>query len=119
MSALHVVVQTPAPPPPPGLDPNLLVDQLMPLVGIVAVCVVGALTLRWLFQSPMAQAMAERIRARTRDRVGERDGESERVVALEQQVTALQSQLAELAERVDFAERLLAERRERRLSAGQ
>jgi len=41
------------------------------------------------------------------------------VAALEQQIVQLQGQLSELAERLDFAERLLAGRRERRLSAGQ
>jgi hypothetical protein len=119
MTVLQVVVQTPVP-PPPGLDPNLLIDRLIPLVGVVTLCVVAAITLRWLFQSPMAQAMAERMRARTRGRFGEGgDGDSERVAALEHQVASLQGQLAELAERVDFAERMLAERRERKLSAGQ
>lgn len=119
MTVLQVVVQTPVP-PPPGLDPNLLIDRLIPLVGVVTLCVVAAITLRWLFQSPMAQAMAERMRARTRGRFGEGgDGDAERVAALEHQVASLQGQLAELAERVDFAERMLAERRERKLSAGQ
>jgi len=34
-------------------------------------------------------------------------------------VSALDGQVAEMAERLDFAERLLAERRERKLGAGQ
>lgn len=121
MTVLQVVVQTPLPPPPPGLDSSLLlIDRLIPLVGGLGIAVIVALSLRWLFRSPMAQAMAERIRARTHDRFGE-PGEiaAERVASLEHQVASLQGQLSELAERVDFAERMLAERRERKLSAGQ
>ena len=44
--------------------------------------------------------------------------ESGRVAALEEQVNLLHGQVSELAERLDFAERLLAERRERKLSEG-
>jgi TolA-binding protein len=41
------------------------------------------------------------------------------VAGLEAQLSQLQGQVAELAERLDFAERMLAERRERKLGAGQ
>ncbi|HEV2749746.1 MAG TPA: hypothetical protein VGV12_04370 [Gemmatimonadales bacterium] len=55
---------------------------------------------------------------RTQRRLG--GGEDpQRVAALEQQVVQLQGQVSELAERLDFAERTLAERRERKLGAGQ
>jgi hypothetical protein len=57
-------MQTPAPPLPPGLDPNLVFNE-------------------------------------------------------KERVSQLQGQVSELAERLDFAERLLAERRERTLGAGQ
>ena len=108
-------------PPPAGLDPAImLIDRLTPLVGVLGIALIVALTLRWLFRSPMAQAMAERMRARTRMDAGTTgEIESERVASLEQEVSSLQHQLSELAERVDFAERMLAERRERKLSAGQ
>ena len=122
MRALQIVVQapTPTPPPPPGMDPNFLISQLAPLVVFIGVAIVGALAVRWFFHSPLAEALAERLRARTRHRVGETAAvEAERVAGLEHQVVTLQGQLTELAERVDFAERLLAERRERKLSAGQ
>lgn len=120
MTLSQVVVQTP-PPPLPGLDPTImLIDRLTPLVGVLGVAAIIALTLRWLFMSPMAQAMAERMRARMRMQGGTTgEIESERVASLEQQVSSLHTQLSELAERVDFAERMLAERRERKLSAGQ
>src|SRR3989442_11434279 len=116
-----------APPPAPGLDPTFLFDQLMPIVGVI-VLFVG---LRWVFRTPVGDAIAERIRAgiqRRRhwkgfggewvDAPGEELGADRRVAALEEQVSTLQGQLSELAERVDFAERMLAERRDRKKGAG-
>ncbi len=110
--------------PPPGLDPNLAFNQIIPLVAGIASLIAGALVLRWLFRSPIGEAIAEGIRARRRRRWGESTGEvgaadAHRVGALEEQVTLLQGQVAELAERLDFAERVLAGRRERKLGAGQ
>jgi hypothetical protein len=123
MTLLQVVVQVPPPPPtpmPPGLDPNLLVSQLFPVIGFVGLLIVAGLAIRWFFKSPIAEAIGERLRARTRQRFGDTgEAEPERIAGLEHQITSLQGQLSELAERVDFAERMLAERRERKLSAGQ
>ena len=101
-------------PTPPGLDPNILIDALVPLIGGLAVLIVGAITLRWLFRSPIGEAIAEGIRQRRRRRYGADLGETgeHRVVDLEAEVQALRGQLTELAERVDFAERLLARSRE-------
>ena len=103
------------PPLPPGLDLNLIVHQLVPIIGLV-VLFVG---LRWVFRSPVGEAFAERVRTRTQRRWGVADEDPERVEALEAQVSHLQGQVSELAERIDFAERMLAERRERKLGAGQ
>jgi len=122
MTVLQVVVQVPPPPPtplPPGLDPNLLVNQLFLVIVFVGLLIVAGLAIRWFFKSPIAEAIGERLRARTRQRFGDTGEEPERIAGLEQQITSLQGQLSELAERVDFAERMLAERRERKLSAGQ
>jgi len=108
-------------PPPIGLDPNFVFNQVMPIVGLLAVFV----GLRWVFRSPVGEALAERIRMRTGGRwgvgggCGGGGGDPQRVAALEEQVAQLQSQVSELAERLDFAERMLAERRERKLGAGQ
>jgi len=41
--------------------------------------------------------------------------DADHVVELEQRVTDMQGQLVEMAERLDFAERLLAQKRERSL----
>jgi len=103
------------PPPPPGLDPNFVLDQVMPIIGLLAVF----LGLRWVFRSPVGEAIAERIRARVHGRWGAGGEDPHRVAALEDQVVRLQGQVSELAERLDFAERMLAERRERKLGAGQ
>ncbi len=98
--------------PPPIF---FLLPQIMPVVGMVAVF----LGLRWVFRSPVGEAIAERIRVRARARWGPAGAEDpQRVAALEEQVAQLQGQVSELAERLDFAERLLAERRERKLGAG-
>ncbi|SRR5712691_7791 len=109
--------------PPPGLDPNLVFHQVVPLIGGLASLLAGALVLRWLFHSPIGEAIAEGIRARRRRRWGESTGEvgaadAPRLHALEEQIAQLQGQVSELAERLDFAERVLAERRQRKLGAG-
>lgn len=110
-----------APVPPPGLDPNFVFNELSPIIAFVVVVVVGGLVLRWIFRTPVGEALAERIRSRTARRGGGGvvSGDPDRVAALEGQVTQLQRQVSELAERLDFAERMLAERRERKLGAGQ
>jgi len=56
-------------PGPPGLDPNVLINEVVaPLIGVVVVIVVGAMALRWLFRSPVGEALAERIREGSRRR---------------------------------------------------
>jgi len=108
-------MQGPTPPPmPPGIDLNNLLDQIIPLIGVLAVLIVGALAVRWLFRSPIGEAIAEGIRMRRRRRYGADVSETgeQRVAELETEMQALRGQLAELAERVDFAERLLAQSRE-------
>jgi hypothetical protein len=104
------------PPLAPGFDPNYAVHQVSPFVALVVVFV----GVRWLLRSPVGEALAERIRARTTRRRGAAAGDDpQRLADLEQQVSRLQGQVSELAERLDFAERMLAERRERKLGAGQ
>lgn len=106
------------PPLPPGLDLNYVIDQAMPLIAIAVIAVIGVGVLRVLSRTAIGDALAERIRQRTHRRLG--GGEDpQRMAALEQQIAELQGQVSELAERLDFAERMLAERRERKLGAGQ
>ncbi len=112
--------------PPSGLDPNWVFNQLVPVIWGITFLILGTLGLRWLLHSPVGEAIADGIRARRRRRWGGGDStgevgtpDTQRGGALEEQVTLLQSQVAELAERLDFAERVLAERRERKLGAAQ
>jgi len=112
-------MQAPLPPLPPGLDPNLVFNEVVPIVAAVVVILVVAIALRGILRTPVGEAIAERIRTRGQRRWGAVGEEPQRVEALEAQVSHLQGQVSELAERIDFAERMLAERRERKLGAGQ
>ena len=106
------------PPPTPMPDPNLLAMHVFELLTVVVVGTVAALIVRWVVQSPIGQAIGERIRRRKG--AGDLTREQEdRVARLEGELQALRGELGEFAERLDFAERVLAERRERRLGAGQ
>src|SRR5256885_2950796 len=86
------VATPPLPPlPPPGVDLNFLLDQLMPIVGLVVVF----MGLRWLFRTPVGEAFAERIRLRARGRWGVGAGgtgeDPQRVAALDRKSTRLNS----------------------------
>lgn len=117
---------TPLPPlPPPQIpfDPN----QLIPLIGVIGAMVVSGVVLYAFFKSDLAAAIAERIRAGIHRRRkwkgfgGEwsdtpiEGADADHVAELEHKVVEMQGQLAEMAERLDFAERLLAQKRERSL----
>src|SRR5574341_658504 len=105
-------VAIPPPTPPPGVDPTFLLFQVLDYVGPLAVLIVVAVGLRVVFKTPVGEAIAERIRNARRWRHGEIPGETnEHVAALEAQVASLRGEVSELAERLDFAERILAERR--------
>lgn len=126
------LLQTPAPTPPvivsvptPGppsipVDPNLLVNQIIPLAGMVLGIVGAVLVARWFFNSPIGEALAEGIRLRRRRRYGlTGDGADEaKVAALEEQVRLLTAQVGELGERLDFTERMLATQRNARIGSG-
>ena len=90
-------------------DPN----QLIPLIGMIGGMIVSGVVLYAFFKSDLAAALAERIRGRKKTSGDAVD--AEHVVELEQRVTEMQGQIAEMAERLDFAERLLAQKRERAL----
>ena len=112
-----VIVQTP--PPSIPVDPNLLVNQIVPLVGMIVGVLAVVLVARWFFHSPVGEAIAEGIRLRRRRRYGlTESAEEPRVAALEEQVRLLTAQVGELGERLDFTERMLATERGRRIGAG-
>ncbi len=104
------------PPLPVPPDINYVIHQVSPFVVLILMFV----GVRWVLRSTgIAEALAGRIRQRSRGHWGVAGEDPQRVAALEQQVSQLQGQVSELAERLDFAERMLAERRERKLGAGQ
>jgi len=112
-----VIVQTP--PPSIPVDMNLLVNQIVPLVGMVVGVLAVVLVARWFFHSPVGEAIAEGIRLRRRRRYGlTESAEEPRVAALEEQVRLLTAQVGELGERLDFTERMLATQAQRRVGAG-
>src|ERR1051325_1368536 len=101
---------------PPGVpDPNYIIHQMTPLVGLFLLFA----GVRWVLRSPVGEALAERIRHRSQRRWGAVGEDPQRVAALEEQVSQLQGQVSELAERLDFAERMLAERRARKVGGGE
>lgn len=83
----------------------------MDIEGILAIVFLfGGGTLFLLSISPIGKAVAERIRGKGQ---GDLRGElADHKEALEQELEAVRRDMAELAERVDFAERLLAKQRE-------
>ncbi len=115
---LPIVAQGPTPLPPPQIpfDPN----QLIPLIGMVGGMIVAGVVLYAFFKSDIAAAMAERIRGSLHRRKGiDTAGDEPRVAQLEERLDLMHGQISELAERLDFAERLLAQKRERTLRAGE
>jgi len=118
---MQVVVQAPPPlpPVPPGLDPTFAFLQVLEWVGPIAMLVVFAIGLKVLLRSPVGEAIAERIRHGLRRRDALTGESAEQVALLEEQVHSLRTEVSDLAERLDFAERVLAKRAEPRLGAGQ
>jgi len=79
---------------------------------LAVVLIFGGGTLFLLAMSPIGRALADRIR-------GAPGAAPAAPPELLEEVNDLRRQVAELAERLDFAERMLAERRERQLGGGQ
>jgi Tfp pilus assembly protein PilO len=100
------------PPTPPALpfDPHLFMNQDWgpPFVLII---VVAALASTVVLLGPFVRAFARRLEGKGSGDSALR-GEVEQLHARVSEVDMLQSRLAELEERVDFAERLLAQAHE-------
>jgi hypothetical protein len=95
VSALQVVLPAPADPGP-----------IIAAIGVFTTIIVGFVAL-----GPIGRAIAERLRGKAHAPALD-TGE---VAALRDEVAGVRQQVAELAERQDFAERLLAQVRERGL----
>ena len=87
----------------------------MDIEGVLAITFIfGGGTLFLLAISPIGKAFAERIRGKggTADGAELRAELAEHKDALSQELEGVRREVAELAERLDFAERLLAQKRE-------
>jgi hypothetical protein len=103
-------VDVPAPMP----DPNLIIAQIVPIFGMLTtIVVVGMLSL-----GPIGKAIGGVLR-QWLGGGGEAAATPAALEDLREEVHQLRGQLAELAERQDFSERLLSQvRKERALPAG-
>jgi len=106
--------QTPVPPAPPAMpDPAVIIHgggpSVLEMLSIAVISISFAFVAYKLLM-PLVRAFASRIEGRGGNSVLE-----QRVSDLQQQLTdadALQHRVAELEERLDFAERLLSQRDE-------
>jgi hypothetical protein len=91
----------PAPPvPPPPFDPNLFPPPFVLLIVIAAIA--ATVIIFW----PLMRALARRLEGRGGSAL---QAELEQLHARVGEVDSLQARVAELEERVDFTERLLAQ----------
>jgi Tfp pilus assembly protein PilO len=103
---------SPVPPaaPAPQFDPNLIfMNHSGP--PIVLLIVIAALTATVIILWPVMRAFARRLEGKGGGDAAVR-GEVEHLHARINEMDALQARVAELEERVDFTERLLAQTRE-------
>lgn len=106
-------MQTPPPISQIPVDWNLFInDTLAPLIVTVVLGVGLVVALRAIMKGPVGEALAERIRRRTRQRYGDSGGATGEQVAaqleaVQDQMGRIEAHLAELTERVDFTERVL------------
>jgi hypothetical protein len=109
-----VIVQTPLPPIPPEF-PGIMTGG--DVARIVLVSVAGAAVLLWiLVRGPIGIAIGEVIK---RLFGGHRQHDVGQLDDVHARLDAMQRQIGELAERQDFAERLLAQaRRDKALPGG-
>jgi hypothetical protein len=101
---------------PPGFDPRVFREVIAPMVAVVVVLLVGGAVVRGII-GPIGDAI-ERIRRSSGTPAPDDVGRQLNEVLDE--VRQLRSELTELTERMDFAERLLAKSREsQRIAPGQ
>src|SRR5437016_8558920 len=107
------MIQTPMPPMPPGLDPNFVFNQVVPIVAAVVVILVVAVALRGLLRTPVGEAIAERIRTRAQRRWGTGGEDPQRVAELEAQVSRSEEHTSELQSLTNLVCRLLLEKKKK------
>lgn len=106
-------VPTPqAPLPPLGPDPNLIAERVTELVGLVLFMILFAVVAIKVF-GPVARAWARKLEGKVGD--PELRAEVDQLRAQLGEVDGLHSRVQELEERVEFAERLLSQKRDQDL----
>src|SRR5512139_2517105 len=103
-------------PPPPTPLPEVFIPSGGPTTEQLLIMVAGAaVIIGILVLGPVGRALADGIRHLFGAR---KAADAPALEAMKEEVAALQHRVAELEERQDFAERLLAQARERGLLAG-
>jgi flagellar biosynthesis/type III secretory pathway M-ring protein FliF/YscJ len=105
-------VAIPLPPPPPQVDPNLVSAHTQESILIALTIIAISIGVFFLLK-PLVQALARRLEGRSADQALH-----EELMQLRDQlgeVETLRGRLQELEERLEFAERLLAQRRDQDL----
>ena len=110
------MIQTPPPVPQIPVDWNLFVnDTLGPLIAVIVLGVGLVVGLRVIMKGPIGEALAERIRRKTNLKYGEPgvlsgDHAAIQGEAVQDQLSRIESHLAEMNERLDFTERVLTKK---------
>ena len=102
-----MIQQAPVPPMPPHFDPNLIFMQHggpPAVVMIVGAALAAAVIILW----PLMRAFARRLEGKGSVDTALR-GEVDQLQARVHEIDTLQERVAELEERLDFTERLLAQ----------
>jgi Tfp pilus assembly protein PilO len=108
-----MILQAPAPPvppPPPPFDPNLIFLEGGP--GLLLVIVLAALAATTIVLLPIFRALGRRLEGKGTPDPALR-AELEQLHTCLAEVDALRHEMAELHERVDFAERVLLKSHDR------
>ena len=111
------MMQLPAPqaPLPPVADPNLMAERVTEMVGMVLFMVLFAIVAIKVF-GPLARAWARKLEGRAGD--PELRAEVDHLRDQLAEMDGLGSRVQELEERVEFAERLLSQKRDQDLLQG-
>ena len=109
------MIQVPAPQtplPPAGPDPNLLIERLTETVGILLVVALFAIVAIKVL-GPLARAWARKLEGKGGD--PELRAEMDNLRDQLAEMDGLRGRVQELEERVEFAERLLSQKRDQDL----
>ena len=102
-----MMLQGPMPPTPPPFDPNLIFMQHGVPLGVVTI-VAAALAAAVIILGPLVRAFARRVEGKGTVDTALR-AEVDQLQARLGEVDILHNRVAELEERLDFTERLLAQ----------